>query len=53
MNEYVFRSVFAPHIYQFMIAKKTMGFGLIKFRVIFKEFDLFFITEKGSIKKIV
>ena len=41
MSKYVFRSVFAPHINQFMIAKETMGFGLIKFMVIFKELDLF------------
>ena len=29
-----------------MIAKETMGFGLIKFMVIFKELDLFFITKQ-------
>jgi integrase len=46
MNDYIFRSVFAPYINQFMVAKETMGFGLIKFRVIFKEFDQFFIAEK-------
>ena len=49
MNDYIFRSVFAPYINQFMVAKETMGFGLIKFRVIFKEFDQFFIAEKVNV----
>jgi integrase len=45
MSEYVFSSVFVPHINQFMGAKETMGFGLTKFRIVFKEFDLFFIAK--------
>jgi len=45
MSEYVFKSVFAPYIHNFLTVKDTMGFGLKKFKGVFKEFDLFFIAE--------
>jgi len=45
MNDYVFKSVFAPYIYNFLAVKETMGFGLKKFKEILKEFDRFFIAE--------
>src|SRR5690606_22994262 len=46
MNNYTFSSVFAPFMQSFLRMKKTMGFGTIKIEYIFKEFDLFFISEK-------
>jgi integrase len=45
MKEYNFRSVFAPHINSFLKMKETMGFGLVKLKTIFKEFDMFFIDN--------
>lgn len=45
MNKYVFKSVFAPYMDSFLQMKETMGFGQVKFRMIFKEFDKFFIEN--------
>jgi len=48
MKEYNFKSVFAPHINRFLEMKGAMGFGLVKFKTILKEFDLFFIENNVS-----
>jgi integrase len=45
MNKYVFKSILAPYMDSFLQMKETMGFGQVKFRVIFKEFDKFFIEN--------
>jgi integrase len=46
MNEYRFRSVFAPFINSFLSMKETMGFQLRKYKMVLKEFDVFFIDNK-------
>jgi len=48
MGEYSFGSVFTPHFYSFLRMKAAMGFGQVKFKVILKEFDLFFIEKNVS-----
>jgi integrase len=45
MSEYNFESVFAFHFNSFLKMKETMGFGLVKFKTILKEFDRFFIAH--------
>ena len=48
MGEYSFGSVFTPHFYSFLRMKAAMGFGQVKYKVILKEFDLFFIEKQVS-----
>ena len=48
MEKYSFKSVFAPHFYSFIKMKTAMGFAQVKFNVILKEFDLFFIEKNVS-----
>lgn len=40
----VYRSIFAPYFNSFLDMKEQMGFGLTKFREVFKEFDRFFLA---------
>jgi len=46
MKQYSFKSLFAPHFNSFLKMKDAMGFGLVKFKVILKEIDLFLVEKK-------
>jgi len=39
-----YKSVFAPYFDSFLKMKDTMGYGLKRFRLIFLEFDSFFVA---------